>query len=79
DYLSPRAWLLWRGGSRLTEFVSLSAEQHGLLLGFIQGNNFANLCEHMLEWHDEQSAPLMVLQTMQTWFHQGLIRAVVSS
>jgi hypothetical protein len=79
DYLSPRAWLLWRGGSRLTEFVSLSAAQHGLLLGFMQGNNFANQCEHMLEWHDEQSAPLMVLQTLQAWFKQGLIRAVVST
>ncbi|WP_434930370.1 HvfC/BufC family peptide modification chaperone [Shewanella sp. HL-SH5] len=79
DYNSPRAWLLWRGESRLTEFASLSAAQHTLLLGFIQGNNFADQCEQMLEWHDEQSAPLVVLQTLQAWFQQGLIRAVVSS
>ncbi|MGI2168821.1 HvfC/BufC family peptide modification chaperone [Shewanella sp. MF05960] len=79
DYLSTRAWLLWRGQTRLTEFASLTAAQHALLLGFIQGNNFAEQCEQMLEWHDEQSAPMMVLQTMQTWFQRGLIRAVVSS
>jgi len=79
DYGSPRAWLLWRGQSRLTEFVSLSAAQHALLLGFIQGNNFASQCEQMLEWHDQQHAPLMVLQTLQAWFQQGLIRAVIAN
>jgi hypothetical protein len=79
NYLSPRAWLLWRGESRLTEFTSLSEEQYALLFGFIQGNNFASQCEEMLNWHDEQSAPPMVLQTLNLWFQQGLIRAVVSN
>ena len=77
DYQHPRAWLLWRGLTRLTELISLTADQHTLLTGFIAGQNFAQQCESMLEWHDEQTAPLIVLQTLQSWFSKGMIRSIV--
>lgn len=76
DYQSRRAWLLWRGTSRLTEFISLTEEQLLLLQGFIRGENFASQCELMLEFHDEQLAPMKVLQALQAWFTMGIIRSV---
>ncbi|WP_445946046.1 HvfC/BufC family peptide modification chaperone [Shewanella sp.] len=76
EYQSRRAWLLWRGTGRLTEFISLTEEQLLLLQGFIRGENFASQCELMLEFHDEQLAPMKVLQALQAWFSMGIIRSV---
>jgi hypothetical protein len=78
DYQSKRAWLLWRGESRLTEFISLTQEQLLLLQGFIEGKNFATQCELMLDFHDEQLAPVKVLQALQAWFAMGIIRSLAN-
>ncbi|MFO6423164.1 hypothetical protein [Motilimonas sp. KMU-193] len=73
DYSSTRHWLLWRGATRLTEFISLAPYQHALLLGFIQGQNFAEQCELMLDYFDGEVAPQQVLSALQAWFEMGLI------
>jgi len=73
-----RTWLIWRGHERLTEFMSISPSQNALLMGFLQGKNFAEQCEAMLEWFSEDDAPMQVLQALQAWFQMGIIRTVVS-
>lgn len=78
-YKRERHWLLWRNSDRLTQFESLSVSQHALLRGFIEGNNFAQQCDMMLAWFDEQTAPMVVLQTLQAWFDKGIIREIASS
>ncbi len=72
-----RIWLIWRGNERLTEFMSISPAQHGLLLGFLQGRNFAEQCEAMLQWYSQDEAPMQVLQALQAWFQMGIIRSIV--
>lgn len=74
-----RTWLIWRGQERLTEFMSISPSQHALLLGFLQGNNFAEQCQSMLEWFTEEDAPMQVLQALQAWFKMGIIRTIVNA
>lgn len=76
DYHSKRAWLLWRGESRLTEFMSLTEYQLILLEGFINGATFAKQCEAMLIFFSADEAPMQVLQALKTWFHLGLIRDI---
>ncbi|WP_285163187.1 HvfC/BufC N-terminal domain-containing protein [Shewanella goraebulensis] len=78
-YQQQKYWMLWRNEERLTQFESLNYSQYVLLTGFIEGNNFAEQCELMLEWYDEQTAPMMVLQTLQSWFAKGIIRELVIS
>lgn len=73
-----RTWLIWRGQERLTEFMSISPSQHALLLGFLQGKNFAEQCEAMLEWFSQEDAPMQVLQALQAWFQMGIIRTIVN-
>lgn len=73
-----RTWLIWRGHERLTEFMSISPSQHALLLGFLQGNSFAEQCESMLEWFSEDEAPMQVLQALQAWFQMGIIRTIIN-
>lgn len=76
DYQGKRAWLLWRGESRLTEFISLSEYQLALLLGFIGGATFAEQCEMMLAFFSDTQAPMQVLQALQAWFQMGLIHDI---
>ncbi|WP_434340410.1 HvfC/BufC family peptide modification chaperone [Motilimonas cestriensis] len=73
DYSATRHWLLWRGDTRLTEFISLAPFQHELLMGFIQGRNFAEQCELMMQFFDAEQAPQQVLTALQAWFEMGLI------
>ncbi len=78
DYSGQRAWMLWRGVSRVSEFISLAPFQLALVEGFLQGNNFAGQCEQMLEWFDQEQAATEVLQAMQAWFALGIVRSVVT-
>lgn len=74
-----RSWLIWRGHERLTEFISLSAAQYDLLLGFLQGHDFAEQCEKMLSWFSKDEAPMHVLQALQAWFNMGIISAIIDN
>ena len=76
DYQGKRAWLLWRGDSRLTEFISLAPYQLCLLEGFLQGATFAEQCDAMLDFFAVDIAPMQVLQSLQAWFAMGLIRDI---
>lgn len=78
DYSGQRAWMLWRGPGRVSEFISLAPFQLALVEGFLQGNNFAQQCEQMLEWFDQDEAATEVLQAMQAWFQLGIVRSVVT-
>ncbi len=73
-----RSWLIWRGHERLTEFMSISPAQYDLLLGFLQGNDFAEQCEKMLTWFTQEDAPMQVLQALQAWFSMGIIRTIIN-
>ncbi|MBE8167125.1 MAG: DUF2063 domain-containing protein [Shewanella sp.] len=76
DIDNQRHWLLWRGHTRLTEFISLSPHQFDLIRGFIDGATIAAQCEMMLEYFDEQQAPTEVLGALQAWFSMGLVRSL---
>jgi hypothetical protein len=71
-----RSWMLWRGKSRISEFISLAPPQLALLEGFIRGQTFAQQCEAMLQWHDVNTAPAEVLGTIQSWFERGIVRSI---
>ncbi|MGI2259203.1 HvfC/BufC family peptide modification chaperone [Shewanella sp. GXUN23E] len=73
DYSAGRDWLIWRGHSRLTEFISLAPWQTDLLQAVLSGEDFAALCEAMLAYVDEQQAPVQVLESLKAWFDMGLI------
>ena len=77
DYSGWRDWLIWRGTSRLTEFISLQSWQLVLMEAVIAGQNFASLCETMLVFFDEEHAPTQVLESLKAWFEMGLIRSLV--
>ena len=67
------SWLLWRNQARLSEFVSLSDAQQAFLSAALEGKNFAEMCEVILQLADEQQASQLALQTLTQWIDAGVV------
>jgi len=60
-------WLIWRNRYRITEFRFLANDEHAMLNGFLQGCNFAEICELLLEYHVEEEVAENALKHMMSW------------
>jgi hypothetical protein len=67
-----RTWLIWRGHERLTEFMSISPLQNALLRGFLEGNDFAQQCEAMLDGSLKKKLPCRFYRRFRRGFRWGL-------
>ena len=70
-------WLLWRDTDRLSSFIPIQNSESFALRGFLQGENFANICEILSEWHDEEAVGEVAVQYLKKWFDMGMIREIV--
>ncbi|QMU62326.1 MAG: DUF2063 domain-containing protein [Gammaproteobacteria bacterium] len=66
-------WLIWRNRDRITEFRSLANDEHAMLSGFLQGSNFAEICEELLEFHVEEEVASHAIQHLTSWLKIGII------
>ena len=66
-------WLIWRNRDRITEFRSLAIDEHAMLSGFLQGANFAKICESLLEYHTEEEVAQNALKRMMSWIEIGVV------
>lgn len=69
----PAVWLLWRNHERLTEFRSLAPDEAIMLELALNGCDFAQMCEALLEWHEADMVAQRALGILQQWLNQGLI------
>lgn len=67
------SWLLWRNQARLSEFTSLSQSQQAFLNAALQGKNFAEMCETLLQFSDEQEVSQLALETLTQWIKAGVV------
>ena len=70
DY--PIAWCIWRKDLK-TLYRSMDVDEAWSLDAMLAGNDFAYICQGIIEWIDEQNAPLRVAGFIQTWVNEGLI------
>lgn len=66
-------WLIWRNHERITEFRSLPVDEHAMLSGFLHGQNFAEVCELLLEHHTEEEVAQNALQYIVAWLEIGVV------
>jgi hypothetical protein len=66
-------WLLWRNQDRLTEFLSLPLWHQALLNAALAGEDFAGLCELLLQFVSEEEVSPLALQTISQWIDSGII------
>ena len=68
----PYAWLLWRK-ELLTYYRSLDVDEAWALNAALNGDSFANLCEGVCEWVDEEHAPARVAGFLAQWLSDDLL------
>lgn len=66
-------WLLWRNDERLTEFRSIQTMEYELFQLALAGENFAALCETLLEQVSEEEAGQVAVGYLLQWIDQGLL------
>lgn len=70
-------WIIWRKGL-VTNFRSVHKDERVALELSLQGHNFASLCEQLCQWHEPDVVATRVVQLLQQWLNDELIRKVIS-
>lgn len=72
---AEQIWATWR--IELTpHYRSLSDDEAAFCLALQQGADFAQACEALLPWHDEDNAPMRAAGLLGTWLGEGWISRV---
>lgn len=74
----PQAWLIWRQNLK-TWFRSLSVDEAWALDATRNGENFATICEGLLEWIDAQNVALHAAGLMKQWITDGIVGEIILS
>lgn len=67
-------WLLWRDDERITRFRSVAFDEFLALQHFLQGGDFAGVCETLLEVHPPEAVPSVAIRLVRSWFDEGLVQ-----
>lgn len=67
------SWLIWRNHERVTEFRSLPIEEHAMLATFLHGKNFAQVCEKLLTYCEEETVANTAIQYLSGWLKLGIV------
>ena len=68
----PSAWLLWRQDLS-PGWRRLDVDEAWAMDRAMEGMNFGDICEGLLEWVDESNAPLRAAGFLRTWVSHGLL------
>lgn len=66
-------WLIWRNAERLTEFSSLNACERIMLEGMIEGLDYADLCEQLVNHLPIDNVSQDSVQCLVDWLNLGII------
>ncbi|MEN8261022.1 MAG: DNA-binding domain-containing protein [Pseudomonadota bacterium] len=68
----PQAWVIWRSDLRLF-FRSLPTPEAWSMDAFMDGRCFADICEGLCEWLDDEKVALNAAGFLQAWVRGGWI------
>lgn len=71
----PVGWMIWRQGLQIY-FRSLSVDQAWMLDALRAGQSFAEICEGLTEWIDDQHVALHAAGLLKQWIEDGLISEI---
>ncbi len=73
---TPIRWIFWRKGIR-SFFQSCTAPEDIMFKSLLAGNDFAQMCEDLLEVLPEDQIPLVGAQTLSKWIHEEMIAQIL--
>ena len=71
----PQAWLIWRQDLK-TWFRSLSVDEAWALDAARRSEDFATICEGLLEWIDARNVALHAAGLMKQWITDGIVSGI---
>ncbi|MCX4029956.1 putative DNA-binding domain-containing protein [Endozoicomonas sp. SM1973] len=66
-------WIIWRNNERLTEFHSLSPEEHQLIHLALQGKPLAAMCDALLANHPAENTSQLIVDYLLSWIERGVL------
>lgn len=66
-------WLLWRNNERLTQFRSISQQEHTLIKMMLNGSDFASLCDQLFKQHPIEDVSQLALNYLLSWLDDGIL------
>lgn len=73
-----QAWLIWRDDLQVL-YRALEEPEAWALQAFLTSHNFADVCEGLCEWFDEEKVPLQTAQYLQQWISGNLITKIFTA
>ena len=70
---AANVWLLWRNNERLTQFRTLSQQEHSLISLMLSGDDFAQLCEQLLSQSTDEDISQLALNYLLSWVDDGIL------
>ncbi|MGB1261623.1 MAG: putative DNA-binding domain-containing protein [Cognaticolwellia sp.] len=67
------SWLLWRNNERLTQFKSISPQEHSLINMMLKGDHFASLCEYLATSTPNEDISQLALNYLLSWIDDGIL------
>lgn len=71
-------WLIWRDDLRVV-YRALQPTEAWALQAFLEKKNFAEVCEGLCEWFDEEQVPMQAAQYLQQWILGNLITKILTA
>lgn len=72
----PIPWFLWRDLSGQVSFESITVDEAWALDAAISGQNFAEMCEGLCEWIDEEHVGMHAAQLLSQWIIKGMVAGI---
>lgn len=76
DIEQAESWVLWRKQDLISHYRPLQADESSALEAALNGANFAEICESLLAYYDENETPLRAVGLLQSWVQEEMLSEV---
>ncbi len=70
---SPTTWVLWRNKGLVSHYRPLAEAEKTMLILVLQGANFSELCEKLLDFFSEIDTPMQAVSFLQSWLQEEML------
>lgn len=70
---SSLAWILWRRSDLISHYRVLATAEVAILALAMQGENFAVMCEKLLDFYNEEETPMKAISFLQSWIAEEML------
>jgi hypothetical protein len=67
------AWILWRKSDLISHYRMLATEEIAILALAMKGENFAVMCEKLLDFYSEDETPMKAIVFLQSWIAEEML------